>query len=162
MSGGVEGFLADVRVEIVRARTKFPGDNLTTIALMEEVGEVAKAVLDETPERVRKEAVQVACMAARLVLDGDSSTTAYRAARSGQLPLTGSSPAAQAVAPSELAAHFGTHLEQLLDLHRDDDDDEQFYSAVTTVARIDNDPSRLVITLEDGRRLRMTLDEQAQ
>lgn len=83
----VDDFLAEVRAEIIRARVKFPGDNLTTIALMEEVGEVAKAVLDESPERVRKEAVQVACMAARLVLDGDSSTTAYRAQRSGQPPL---------------------------------------------------------------------------
>jgi len=74
----VDAFLADVAAEIERARTKFPGDNLTTIALMEEVGEVAKAALDESPDALRKEAVQVACMAARLVLDGDGSTTAYR------------------------------------------------------------------------------------
>jgi len=74
-------FLADVAAEIERARSKFPGDNLTMIALMEEVGEVAKAALDESPEALRKEAVQVACMAARMALDGDGSTTAYREKR---------------------------------------------------------------------------------
>jgi len=86
MNTEVDDFLAEVKAEITRARAKFPGDNLTTIALMEEVGEVAKAALDESPEALRKEAVQVACMAARMALDGDSSTDAYRARR-GLQPL---------------------------------------------------------------------------
>jgi putative DNA primase/helicase len=79
-------FLLEVRAEVDRARAKFPGDNLTTIALFEEAGEVAKAVLQENPEKLRKEAIQLACMALRVVLDGDVSTTAYRA-RLGLGPL---------------------------------------------------------------------------
>lgn len=72
-------FLADVRKEAERARGLFPGDTLRTLAFAEEAGEVVKAVLDESPERVRKEAVQVAAMAARIVLDGDGSVVQWRA-----------------------------------------------------------------------------------
>lgn len=42
-------------------------------ALTEEVGEVAKALLDESPDRVYEEAVQVAVMAMRLATEGDRS-----------------------------------------------------------------------------------------
>lgn len=42
---------------------------------------LAKALLDESPDRVRREAVQVACMAARVAVDGDASVIAYRAGR---------------------------------------------------------------------------------
>lgn len=71
-------FLDAVLEELSRARAKFPGDNLNTIAMMEEAGEVAKAVLEESPERVRRECIQLAVMAARITLDGDSSTDTYR------------------------------------------------------------------------------------
>lgn len=83
----IDVFLMAVRAEIIRARTKFPGDNLTTIAMFEEAGEVAKAVLDESPEAIRVECIQLACMAARITLDGDSSTTKYRAERRGLGPI---------------------------------------------------------------------------
>ncbi len=83
----VETFLDEVRAELVRARTKFPGDRIITIALAEEFGELCKAVLDEPAANVRKEAVQTAVMAARVVLDGDGSVTAWRAER-GLDPLT--------------------------------------------------------------------------
>lgn len=63
----------DISQELTRARAKFPGDRVTYTALCEEVGELAKALLDESRERVREEAVQVAVMAMRVVLDGDSS-----------------------------------------------------------------------------------------
>ncbi len=74
----ITAFLQEVRDELLRARTKFPGDRVMTIALTEEVGELAKALLQEPRENVRREAVQVAVMAARIVLDGDSSVTDWR------------------------------------------------------------------------------------
>lgn len=77
----VEAFLAEVRAELNRARSKFPGDRIMTIALAEEFGELCKAVLDESAACVRKEAVQTAVMAARVVLDGDGSVKGWRAER---------------------------------------------------------------------------------
>ena len=50
-----------------------------TIALAEEFGELAKAMLDESGEAVWKEAVQTAAMAARVAIDGDSSVDEWRA-----------------------------------------------------------------------------------
>jgi len=81
MPDTTDQFLAEVRAEIARARSKFPNNDLTMIALTEEVGELAKALLDESAERVRSEAVQVAAMAARVAIDGDASVIAFRAAR---------------------------------------------------------------------------------
>jgi len=81
MPDTTDQFLAEVRAEIARARSKFPNNDLTTIALTEEVGELAKALLDESADRVRSEAVQVAAMAARVAIDGDASVIAFRAAR---------------------------------------------------------------------------------
>ena len=57
--------------ELFRAREKFPGKNATFPALVEEVGELATALMEETTERVHKEAIQVAVMAMRIILDGD-------------------------------------------------------------------------------------------
>lgn len=76
-----EVFLGEVRAELIRARSKFPGDRLMTVALAEEFGELCKAVLDESASNVRKEAVQTAVMAARVVLDGDGSVREWRASR---------------------------------------------------------------------------------
>lgn len=75
----VDAFLSEVREELVRARDKFPGRRLMLVALGEEAGELCKAALEEPAARVYREAVQVACMAARVALDGDESTDAYRA-----------------------------------------------------------------------------------
>jgi 8-oxo-dGTP diphosphatase len=73
-----EKLAEEILAELVRARTKFPGENVTMLALMEEVGELSKASFEEPRERVREEAVQVATMAMRVVLDGDSSLDAWR------------------------------------------------------------------------------------
>jgi NTP pyrophosphatase (non-canonical NTP hydrolase) len=70
--------LNDVEQEVRRARGLFPDPNLLTLAHAEEAGELTKAVLEEPLEDVRKEAVQAAAMALRLVLDGDPSTDAHR------------------------------------------------------------------------------------
>jgi hypothetical protein len=72
--------LADeVLTELARARAKFPGKNVTFAALVEEVGELATATFEERRSRVRKEAVQVAVMAMRMVLDGDHTFDQWRA-----------------------------------------------------------------------------------
>lgn len=77
----VEAFLSEVRAELMRARTKFPGDRIMGLALAEEFGELCKAMLDESAENVRKEAVQTAVMCARVVLDGDGSVIEWRKER---------------------------------------------------------------------------------
>lgn len=77
-----EGALsAEILAELSRARAKFPGANVTMLALVEEVGELAKAAFEEPRANVRKEAVQVAIMAMRVVLDGDQTLDAWRAAK---------------------------------------------------------------------------------
>ena len=63
-------FIADVQAELARARAKFPAPNLNFVALIEEIGELAKAHLEEGPEELYKEAVQVAVMAARVATEG--------------------------------------------------------------------------------------------
>jgi hypothetical protein len=75
----VERLLEDVVVELTKARAKFPGKNVTFAALVEEVGELATATFEESSDRVRKEAVQVAVMAMRVVLDGDHTFDEWRA-----------------------------------------------------------------------------------
>ena len=75
-----ERTLADeILAELVRARAKFPGKNVTFAALVEEVGELATATFEEGSDRVRKEAVQVAVMAMRMILDGDHCYEPWRA-----------------------------------------------------------------------------------
>lgn len=60
--------------ELVYARTKFPGTRFLTVALMEEVGELAKALLQKKPpEEWMGEALQVACVAIRIYEEGDAS-----------------------------------------------------------------------------------------
>ncbi len=74
-----EALLTEIRQELIRARAKFPGKNVTFAAMIEEVGEVATAIFEEPRENVRKEAVQLAVMAMRIVLDGDHTFDAWRA-----------------------------------------------------------------------------------
>lgn len=76
-------FLRDVERELSRARDKFPSSEGCMTALTEEVGELAKAMLDEPGERIYKEAVQTAVMAARVALEGDRSLENYRINRHG-------------------------------------------------------------------------------
>jgi hypothetical protein len=82
LSGAVVAtFMIEVAMEIDQARKQFPGDRLTTIAMVEEVGELCKAVLDQPAHAVREEAIQVAAMAARLAIEGDSSVAGKRVER---------------------------------------------------------------------------------
>jgi hypothetical protein len=66
-------FVGELIQEVERARTKHPGGKHLTVALMEEVGELAKALLEnEGSDRVREEAIQVACVALRIATEGDT------------------------------------------------------------------------------------------
>jgi hypothetical protein len=73
-----EALAVDILAELATARAKFPGPNVTFAALIEEVGELARATFQESRERVRAEAVQVAVMAMRMVLDGDRTFDGWR------------------------------------------------------------------------------------
>ena len=64
--------------EINAARSKFPSPELLMTALTEEVGELAKAFLDEPMANVRKEALQVACVAMRIYREGDPTFSDFR------------------------------------------------------------------------------------
>lgn len=66
-----ETFKSDVERELASAREKFPDTDAVMVALTEEVGELAKALLDESWQRVWEEAVQVAAMAQRVATEGD-------------------------------------------------------------------------------------------
>jgi NTP pyrophosphatase (non-canonical NTP hydrolase) len=73
--------LNEIVEELKSARKKFPDSEASMVALVEEVGELAKALLDEPYENVRKEAVQVAVMAIRVAVDGDPSLNKIRNSR---------------------------------------------------------------------------------
>ena len=74
-------FLNDVYREVIRARQKFPSPEGLMAALTEEVGEVAKAVLDEPWPNVYGECVQAAAMALRLAEERDQTLSQVRARR---------------------------------------------------------------------------------
>jgi NTP pyrophosphatase (non-canonical NTP hydrolase) len=74
------GWEQDVRAELREARRKFPDPNFLLAAHMEEVGELAQALLDHrlnpclgTAVHARDEAIQVACVAQRIACEGDPS-----------------------------------------------------------------------------------------
>lgn len=76
-----QAFLAEVLDEARRARSKFPNGRETNLpALIEEVGEFVRALLQHTHEPDKKvsaedvwrEAIQTAAMACRLAVEGDA------------------------------------------------------------------------------------------
>lgn len=64
----------EINAELDRSRAKFPGNQNMTVALMEEVGELARAQLESLPiSAVRAEAIQVIAAALRILFEGDAS-----------------------------------------------------------------------------------------
>jgi len=65
--------LQAISAECVEARRKFPKNRLLLAALMEEVGELATAMLQGKPkDEIEREAIQVACVAVRIIEEGDA------------------------------------------------------------------------------------------
>lgn len=66
------GSLTDLGEEVKRARAKFPNNRHLLAALTEELGELAQAFLQKQGrDRIRAEALQVACVAMRIFEEGD-------------------------------------------------------------------------------------------
>lgn len=65
-----EAFVA-LRIELARGRAKFPTNEQLLAGLTEEVGELAKSLLQEgNSKHTYKEAIQVACVALRIAVEG--------------------------------------------------------------------------------------------
>ena len=61
-----------LRAELDRARAKFPANDHLFAALGEELGELARELLEGgSRKRIREEAIQVACVAIRIAEEGD-------------------------------------------------------------------------------------------
>lgn len=78
--------LTAIEAELKRARELFPNTKHNTVALMEEVGELAQALLDlemgkQTVADVYAEAIQVAVMAIDIAERGDSNFEKYHYSR---------------------------------------------------------------------------------
>ncbi len=79
MKGSTEALIRD---ELAKARAAFPGNAQRLHAFAEEAGEVTKSFLDLqygkcSPDDVRKELVQAAAMAIRLLEEGDAEFLAF-------------------------------------------------------------------------------------
>ena len=73
--------LREIQEELVRSRSRSPNPSGCLTALVQQVGTLAKAMLDEPKERVREEALQVAVMAVRVGEEGDPALDTVRLAR---------------------------------------------------------------------------------
>lgn len=60
-----------IHAEVIRSRTKFPGRRFLFAALIEKVGELAEAMIDDLPEQVQTEAIQCAGLIVRIIEEGD-------------------------------------------------------------------------------------------
>lgn len=79
--------LQGIRKEAMQGIESYPDANGLMVALMEEVGELARAMMSEPRDRVRDEAVQVAALAIRIALEGDPTLDGIRARRNADTPL---------------------------------------------------------------------------
>lgn len=65
--------MAALQGEVMAGRKKFPGNRLALAALMEEVGELSRALLQRKPKaEIEREAAQVAAVAMRIFEEGDA------------------------------------------------------------------------------------------
>lgn len=63
-----------IGAEVFVARTKFPGNRFLLAALTEEVGELARALLQRKPkDEIDRECLQIAAVAIRILEEGDAS-----------------------------------------------------------------------------------------
>lgn len=85
--GPMGELLQSIRKEAMQGIESYPDASGLMVALMEEVGELARAMMSEPRDRVRDEAVQVAALAIRVALEGDPALDGIRAKRNADDPL---------------------------------------------------------------------------
>lgn len=85
--GPMGELLQSIRQEAMQGIESYPDASGLMVALMEEVGELARAMMSETRDRVKDEAVQVAALAIRIAIEGDPTLDAIRARRNADKPL---------------------------------------------------------------------------
>lgn len=73
-----EVFMSDVQKEIESARKKFPSTHCVSLAMMEEAGELVRAMLGQSDEEIYMESVQTVAMVFRMITEGDPSVAEYR------------------------------------------------------------------------------------
>lgn len=72
----MKNIATELQAELDRARAKFPNGYNLNAALMEEVGELASAQMQQLGwMAIRKEAIQVMAVAVRIMEEGDASLT---------------------------------------------------------------------------------------
>jgi hypothetical protein len=67
----------DITLRLVAGRKKFAGSRFLYAALIEEVGELGEAILSGDAKQVRDEAIDVACVAIRIVEEGEVTKYQY-------------------------------------------------------------------------------------
>lgn len=77
--------ICDVAEEVMAAREKFPLPDALLAALVEEVGELAKAIMEEPRARIYAEAKQVASTAIRIMEESDPTLEALRKTRGAEV-----------------------------------------------------------------------------
>jgi excisionase family DNA binding protein len=77
----IVAMLQEIQTELERSRGMSPNPSGCLAALVEVVGTLAKALLDEPRDRVREEAVQLAALAIRVGEEGDPALDTVRLAR---------------------------------------------------------------------------------
>jgi len=107
-----DDFLGKVRERLEKAREKYPSPNAMSLGILEEAGEVGKALVKESPERVYDECIDLAVMAMRLAEEGDPHSDVFRKSR-------GLAPTAAITRLSKLKPQ-DTSDDELIDLARMD------------------------------------------
>lgn len=79
----MSALLTEVATEINRARKLHPTNEHLLAALMEEVGELARALLEKDFDHARIEAIQVATVAIRIAEEGEKHLGMHARAREG-------------------------------------------------------------------------------
>ncbi|HEX8118245.1 MAG TPA: hypothetical protein VF521_13300 [Pyrinomonadaceae bacterium] len=69
---GLERTIMEVRDHLARDRRHRPDNRHAMVKLSEEAGEVAEALLEGKPDRVRFDCLHVAALALRIALEGDA------------------------------------------------------------------------------------------
>lgn len=83
----IDKTLDEIYQETIRGIENFPDPSGLLAALVEEVGELARAMMSEPVERIRAEAIQVAALALRIVADGDPTLNGIRAKNNADNPI---------------------------------------------------------------------------